>query len=101
MLYWNKFQTPEYVFSKFGQENPLLPTGGGSEAEGEFGANTKANQEMPKKPFKIAIRNEQLPDQAVVVSYSHSPRNYSRLLHFNSVRTRWSGRGITQGSGPE
>jgi len=57
MLYWNKFQTPEYVFSKFGQEESIITYWWEDpKLKENLEQSIKANQEMPKKPFKIVYQ---------------------------------------------
>ena len=57
ILYWNKYQTPEYVFDKFGQEDSIITYW--SESQEMVNALTQAkasNQFLPKKPFKVVYQ---------------------------------------------
>ena len=57
ILYWNKYQTPEYVFDKFGQEDSIITYW--CESPEMVNALTQAkasNQFLPKKPFKVVYQ---------------------------------------------
>ena len=57
ILYWNKFQTPEYVFDKFSQEESIItywwedPALATSLTEA-----MESDQSLPKKRFKVVYQ---------------------------------------------
>ena len=57
MLYWNKFQTPEYVFSKFDREESIITYWWQDpEMKKSLDQAIKDNQGMPRKALKVVYQ---------------------------------------------
>lgn len=57
ILYWNKYQTPDFVFDKFGQEESILTYWWEDPALVEqLNEATESNQPLPLKPFKVVYQ---------------------------------------------
>ena len=57
ILYWNKYQTPEYVYDKFGQEDSII-TYWCEDPEMKINLEQamKDDQNLPQKPFKVVYQ---------------------------------------------
>ena len=57
ILYWNKYQTPEYVFDKFGQEESIITYWWEDPAMvKELDQAMETDQALAKKPFKVVYQ---------------------------------------------
>ena len=57
ILYWNKYQTPEYVFDKFGQEESIITYWWEDPVMvKELDQAMETDQALAKKPFKVVYQ---------------------------------------------
>ncbi|MEL0098431.1 MAG: extracellular solute-binding protein [Opitutae bacterium] len=57
ILYWNKFQTPEFVFDKFGQEESIITYWWEDPAMvAALDQAMEDDQSLPEKPFKVVYQ---------------------------------------------
>lgn len=57
ILYWNKYQTPEFVFDKFGQEESIITYWWEDPAMVDVLNNAmKKDEVLPRKPFKVVYQ---------------------------------------------